>query len=158
MISKLKLFSTFVLLLQYFKQYLYKTILHFSQLHKNQMMEYGPEARTKSVPLSLQYSAMPFITWSISSKIFTKDTHSLPVRVRYGVSFVGPASEWYFAWVPAIIYAISYYTGPHYNSTQLYIGQVSLYLHEEKLQLTLLLRCPVSYRKYNYILFCFTQS
>ena len=39
--------------------------------------------------------------------------------MRYGVSFVGPASDWYSASVPVIIYAISYNIGPYHN-TQLY--------------------------------------
>ena len=36
-----------------------------------------------------------------------KDNSSL-VKARYGVSFMGPPSDWYSASVPAIIYAISY--------------------------------------------------
>ena len=42
------------------------------------------------------------------------------IRTRYGVSFVGPAPDWYSVWVPTIICAISYYIGPCYNGTQLY--------------------------------------
>ena len=60
------------------------------------------------------------ITRSYFPQIFTKDIHSSPVRARYrSVSFVGPASDWYSAWVPANIYAISYYIGPRYNGTRL---------------------------------------
>ena len=68
------------------------------------------------------------IITSIFSKIFTKDTHSLPVRVRYGVSFVDPAYDWYSAWVPGIICAISYYIEPRYSGTLLYVGKYSLTL------------------------------
>ena len=39
---------------------------------------------------------------------------------RYGVPFVNPASDWYSAWDPTIIYAVSYYIGMSYNSTPLY--------------------------------------
>ena len=55
------------------------------------------------------------ITRSIFSQIFT------PVRARYGVSHVDPASEWYFASVLAIIYVISYNIWPRYNGTRLYM-------------------------------------
>ena len=48
-----------------------------------------------------------------------KTPHSMPIRACYGVSFVDPASDWYSTSVPAIIYAVSYYIGPCYNSTQL---------------------------------------
>ena len=36
--------------------------------------------------------------------------------------FVAPASEWYSASVPVIVYIISYNIGPRYNGTQLCIG------------------------------------
>ena len=49
--------------------------------------------------------------------MFTKDTHSSPVRASYGVCFVDPASDWYSTWVPAIIYAIFYCTGLCFNGT-----------------------------------------
>ena len=38
--------------------------------------------------------------------------HSSPVRVRYGVCFEDPASDWYSASVHAITNAVSYYIGP----------------------------------------------
>ena len=41
-----------------------------------------------------------------------KTPHSSPIRMRYGVSFVDPASDWYHAPVPVIIYVISYNIGP----------------------------------------------
>ena len=58
-------------------------------------------------------------TWSIFSKIFVKDTHKLPVRVRYGVSFVGSASDWYSASVSTMECEICY-IGLRYNDTRLY--------------------------------------
>ena len=58
--------------------------------------------------------------YRFSHKYLQNKPHSLPVRASYGVSFGGPASDWYPAWVRAIIYAISYYTGPSYNGTQPY--------------------------------------
>ena len=38
----------------------------------------------------------------------------------YGLSSVDPASDWYSASVPAIIYAISYNIEPRYDGTRLY--------------------------------------
>ena len=49
---------------------------------------------------------------SIFCQIFTNDTHSSPVR--------DPASDWYSASVPLVIYVISYNIGPPYNDTRLY--------------------------------------
>ena len=40
------------------------------------------------------------------------------------MSFVDTASEWYSAWVSAIIYIISYYIGARYNGTWLYLRSV----------------------------------
>ena len=54
-----------------------------------------------------------------------KTPHISPVRARYGVSFVDPASDWYSAWVPATIYVISYYIRPRYKGTRLYIRYVT---------------------------------
>ena len=54
-----------------------------------------------------------------SHKYPQKTPHSSPVRARYGVSFEGPALDWYCAWLPKIIYAISCYTGPCYSGTWL---------------------------------------
>ena len=53
---------------------------------------------------SVHYNAVNFLT------NIHKTSHSLPVRARYGVSFVSPAFDWYSASVPAI-HAISYYIG-----------------------------------------------
>ena len=41
--------------------------------------------------------------------------------VRYSVSFVVSISDLYCAPVTAVMYAISYYIGPRYNGTQLYL-------------------------------------
>ena len=48
-----------------------------------------------------------------------KTPHSSPVRVRYGVSFVGSQSHLHFASVTTIVCAISFYIGPCYDSTRL---------------------------------------
>ena len=48
-----------------------------------------------------------------------KTPHSSPVRARYMVSFVETAFDWYYASVPLIINAISYYVGLRYNGTGL---------------------------------------
>ena len=50
-----------------------------------------------------------------------KRPHSLPVAARYGVFFVDLAFDWYSTSDPAITNAISYYIGPLYNGTQLYV-------------------------------------
>ena len=42
------------------------------------------------------------------------ESHS-PIKARYVVSFVDPASDGYFASVPVISYAIFYNVGLHYN-------------------------------------------
>ena len=57
--------------------------------------------------LHIQYDAI-----IIGSILSLKTLHSSPIRERYGVSFVDPASDWYSAWVPVIIYVISYSIGP----------------------------------------------
>ena len=57
------------------------------------------------------------ITRSIFSQTFTIDTHT----VMYGVSLVEPASDWYSAPVPVIMYAIFYNIGPRYNGTRLQV-------------------------------------
>ena len=72
--------------------------------------------------------AMMYIMWVqcsavIARSIFCckysqKTPHSLPLRARYGMSFFGPASDWYSAWGLAIFHC----TGPHYNGTQLHFG------------------------------------
>ena len=49
--------------------------------------------------------------------------NSLPVRTRYGMHFVGSNSYSYSISVTAMMYTISCYIGPHYNSTRLYLFQ-----------------------------------
>ena len=46
------------------------------------------------------YSAMPLWRGQFSHKYSQNSPHSSPVRARYGVSFVDPASEWWSAPVP----------------------------------------------------------
>ena len=46
---------------------------------------------------------------------------NIRVRARYGVSFVTPASKWYSASVPVIIYETSYNIGQRYNGTRQYM-------------------------------------
>ena len=55
-----------------------------------------------------------------SHKYSQKTPHSSPARVTNGVSFVNPASDWYSALVPVIIYVISYNIGQRYNDTRLF--------------------------------------
>ena len=57
------------------------------------------------------------IMWSIFRQ---KTPCSSPIRARYGVSFEDPASDWYSASVPVIIYVICYNIGLCYNGTRLY--------------------------------------
>ena len=67
------------------------------------------------------YNAVNFLT-----DIPQKTPQSSPVRVRYGVSLVDPASDWYFASVSAIINEISYNIGSRYNCTRLYVGCMNI--------------------------------
>ena len=57
------------------------------------------------------------ITRSISPKYSRKTLHRSPVRARYGVSFVGSASDWYSAAVHAMVCAISCYIRPLYRQS-----------------------------------------
>ena len=69
------------------------------------------------------YRKYPMI-WSVVNfppQNSQKTPHSWPVGVRYGVSFMDPASDWYSALVPVIIYAVSYNIGPCHNDTELYL-------------------------------------
>ena len=59
------------------------------------------------------------ITRSILSTLFTNTPHSSNVRMRYVVSFVGSASDWYSGSLPAKMYAIPSYNRPRYNGAQL---------------------------------------
>ena len=71
-----------------------------------------------SITVWYHYNVVNFLT-----NIQKKTPHTLPARARYGVYFVDSASEWYSVSVPAIIYAISYYVGPHYNCIRLYFAK-----------------------------------
>ena len=68
------------------------------------------------------YMTVPLWRSQFSCKYSQKTSHSSPIRVWYRVSFLGP--DWYFASVPAIIYAIFYYNGLHYNGTWLYMAKM----------------------------------
>ena len=65
------------------------------------------------------YSAVPLQRGQLSHKYSQKTPHSSPVRVRYEVSFVDPASDWYSVSFPVIIYVKCYNIGQRYNSTWL---------------------------------------
>ena len=68
---------------------------------------------------------------------FLSNSHKIhhiarPFRARYGMSFMGPNSDLYFATVTAVMYAISCYIGLHYNSTRLYF----VYMKEQRKHMT----------------------
>ena len=70
------------------------------------------------------------ITQSIFFHKYSQKTpHSAPVRGTYGVHFVDPASDWYFASVPVIVYVISYNIGPLYNGILLWFAWSEI-IHE----------------------------
>ena len=48
--------------------------------------------------------------------------HSLHVKARYWVSFVSTNPDLYFASINLFMFTISYYIGPHYNDTWLYLS------------------------------------
>ena len=53
---------------------------------------------------------------------FVTNIHKIhPIALRYGVSFVVPASDWYSASISIIINVISYNIGPRYNGTRLHV-------------------------------------
>ena len=63
------------------------------------------------------------IKYSQFSHKYSQNTpHNSPIRSRYGVSFVGPASYRCSVSVSVIIYVISYNNGPRYNSTRLQLN------------------------------------
>ena len=72
-------------------------------------------ARLKCSTVRCRFNAVNFI-----KKYLQKTLHSSPVRARYGVS-IDPTSNWHTASVSVIIYVISYYFGPRYNGTRLYL-------------------------------------
>ena len=63
-----------------------------------------------------RYSAVQIWHIQFLPKSSQNTPHSSPVRVRYGVSFVGSISTS----VTAVMCSISCYIGPHYNGTRLY--------------------------------------
>ena len=71
--------------------------------------------RLKCSTVRCRFNAVNFI-----KNYLQKTLHSSPVRARYGVS-VDPTSNWHAASVSVIIYVISYYIGPGYNGTRLYL-------------------------------------
>ena len=63
---------------------------------------------------------MPLQCGQFSHKYSEKTPHGSPFRVRYGMSFVDSASDWYSAPVLANINAIPYNIRPRYTDTRLY--------------------------------------
>ena len=56
---------------------------------------------------------------------FLANPHNIhPFRARYGVSFVSTHSDIWNAWVNAVLYELSCYTGLRYNGTRLYMHRV----------------------------------
>ena len=74
----------------------------------------------RSATLATSYSAVPLYRSRFSWNFYIKNTHSLPVRTRYGVSWVGSHVDIYFAPLSAVMYAISCDIGSCYNGTRLY--------------------------------------
>ena len=74
---------------------------------------------------SQKYSAV--LLWRSQSypKSSHQTLHSLPVRVRYGVSFVNTNSGLCFTSVTSFTFTISYYMGLHYNNTWLLLSWAS---------------------------------
>ena len=66
-----------------------------------------------------QYSVVPLWCNQFSPKLPQKITHSSPIRVRYGVSFVCANSDLYSVSVTAVAGAISRNIGSRYNDTLL---------------------------------------
>ena len=88
-----------------------------------------------------KYSVVPLLYGQYSHKYSQKTPHSSPVRARYGVSFVDPASDWYSASVWIIIYEISYNSGScitHATVLRISILDMSFKISDIRLQLHLL--------------------
>ena len=66
------------------------------------------------VLLRLNYSALSIYDSHYSLKNSRKTPNSLPVRVRYGLSFVSANSDWSVTIVMAVLCALSCYTWPRY--------------------------------------------
>ena len=58
-----------------------------------------------------KYNAVSLIRGQFSHRYSQKTPKSSPVRARYGLSYVDPASDWYSASVSVIISVISYNIG-----------------------------------------------
>ena len=65
--------------------------------------------------MQCRYNVVNFLT-----NIHKRHPIPRPVRARYGVSFVDPASDCYCVPVSVVIYVLSYNIGPRYNGTALY--------------------------------------
>ena len=74
----------------------------------------GSSGRRQPPHKTPKYSAVPLKRGQFSHKYSQKTSHSSPVK--YGLSFVDPASDWYSASVPVIM-------GPRYNGTRLYLAR-----------------------------------
>ena len=61
---------------------------------------------------------MPLLHGQFSHTYLQKTPHSSPVRARYAVSFVDPASDWYIASVSVIIYVIFHNIRQHSAVTE----------------------------------------
>ena len=105
--------------------YLSQSRLHFIKVTRLDQRQSGLSAY-KLCWLSLQIYTQcgAVITRLISHKYSQNIPYSSPVRARYVVSFLNPASHWYCASVPVIIYVISYNFGLRYNGTRLYIKTI----------------------------------
>ena len=64
------------------------------------------------------YNAVPLYHGQFCHKYSQETSHSSPVRASYGVFFVDPASDWYSATVPVIVYVITCNIGSRYNGFQ----------------------------------------
>ena len=78
------------------------------------------------------YSTVNFLT-----SIHRRHHIACPLRWGMGVSFVDSASDWYFASVPAIIYATSDYIGLPYNGTQLHMENIYPFYFEMVINVSL---------------------
>ena len=64
------------------------------------------------------------------SKTLAKTYHSLPVKARYGVSFVDTISDIYSGPATTVMYAIFCNIGPRYNCTGLYLLTIPLFFFD----------------------------
>ena len=85
----------------------------------SQYRDYWIVLQNSAFTNKLQCSAIT--TWLIFYKIITKDTHSMPFKVNYGVSFVSLNLHSCYAPVTAVMCTVSCYIVLHYNGTPLYL-------------------------------------